>query len=243
MQVPYFARHYRAVTYDGRGNGRSDRPGHGDAYSEWEYAADLLAVLDATGADRAVLVECSSGAERILILAAEHPERVSGAVFIGPWVSLGVRLEESAYRWFDEDLDDHEGWAKYNRHYWLRDYRGFLEFFFAQCFPEPHSSKAIEDCVRWGLETTPETLILTQNAPELDEATTLDLCARLRCPVLVIHGDEDRICLPAQGAALAEATGGRLVTLEGSGHCPQARDPVRVNLMIREFVESLERSA
>jgi pimeloyl-ACP methyl ester carboxylesterase len=39
--------------------------------------------------------------------------------------------------------------------------------------------------------------------------------------------------------ALAEATGGALVVLEGAGHIPLARDPVKVNLLIREFVESL----
>ena len=51
-----------------------------------------------------------------------------------------------------------EGWAKYNSHYWQRDYLGFLEFFFAKCFNEPHSSKQIEDCIGWALETDPETL-------------------------------------------------------------------------------------
>ena len=40
----------------------------------------------------------------------------------------------------------------------------------------------------------------------------------------------------ATGAALAEATGGTLVTLEGAGHCPHARDPVKVNLLLRDFV-------
>ena len=40
-------------------------------------------------------------------------------------------------------------------------------------------------------------------------------------------------------AALAVATGGRLAVLEGGGHIPQARDPVKVNLLLREFVESL----
>ena len=34
---------------------------------------------------------------------------------------------------------------------------GFLEFFFAQMFTEPHSTKQIEDCVGWGLETDAET--------------------------------------------------------------------------------------
>ena len=59
--------------------------------------------------------------------------------------------------------------------------------------------------------------------------------------MLVLHGDEDAIRPHAQGAALAEVTGGKLVTLEGCGHCPQARHPVKVNLLIRDFVESLER--
>ena len=50
---------------------------------------------------------------------------------------------------------------------------GFLEFFFSQVFTEPHSTKPIEDCVGWGLETTGETLALTHLAPELqpEEAT------------------------------------------------------------------------
>ena len=51
-------------------------------------------------------------------------------------------------------------------HYWRRDYRGFLEFFFASSFPEPHSTKQIEDCVRWGLEGGAESLILAdEEAP------------------------------------------------------------------------------
>jgi pimeloyl-ACP methyl ester carboxylesterase len=41
------------------------------------------------------------------------------------------------------------------------------------------------------------------------------------------------------GAAAAELTGGRLVTIEAGGHCPQARHPVVVNLLIREFVDTL----
>jgi pimeloyl-ACP methyl ester carboxylesterase len=46
MQIPYLARHCRVVTFDGRGNGRSDRPVAG--YGEPEFAADALAVMNAT---------------------------------------------------------------------------------------------------------------------------------------------------------------------------------------------------
>ena len=80
MQIPYLARHGRVVTFDGRGNGRSDRPAAG--YDEREFAADALAVMDATATGRAVLVSLSRGAQRALLLAAEHSGRVSGAVSI-----------------------------------------------------------------------------------------------------------------------------------------------------------------
>jgi pimeloyl-ACP methyl ester carboxylesterase len=235
MQIPYLARHCRVVTFDGRGNGRSDRPPKG-GYDEREFAADALAVMDATETERAVLVSLSLGAQRGLILAAEHPERVGGAVFICPSVPFGEPVPgRQLYPW-NEELDTDEGWAKYNRYYWLRDYRGFLEFFFSQMFTEPHSTKPIEDCIGWALETTAETLVATQLRDWMDEDTARDLCSRLSCPVLVIQGSEDAITGPGRGIALAEETGGDLVVLEGSGHGPHVRDPVKVNLLLREFI-------
>jgi pimeloyl-ACP methyl ester carboxylesterase/predicted glycosyltransferase len=234
-QIAYLARHARVVTFDGRGNGRSDRPVTHDAYDEREFAADALSVLDATATPQAVLVSLSLGAQRALLLAAEHPGRVAGAVFIGPTLPIAPGHEARVAGSFTEPLESDEDWAKYNAHYWRRDYRGFLEFFFSQCLPEPHSTKPLEDCVGWGLETDPETLIRTQLAQALDADDVRDLCARVRCPVLVLHGKRDRITPHARGAALAAATGGTLVTLEGSGHLPHARDPVKVNLLLRDF--------
>src|SRR5439155_26175442 len=56
----------------------------------------------------------------------------------------------------------------------------------------------------------------------------------------VIQGSRDRITGPARGVELAQAIpGARLVVLEGSGHGPQGRDPVKVNLLIREFVDGV----
>jgi pimeloyl-ACP methyl ester carboxylesterase/predicted glycosyltransferase len=234
MQIPYLSRHCRVVAFDGRGNGRSDRPAEG--YGEREFAADALAVLDATGTASATLVSLSMGAQRGLVLAAEHPNCVDGAVFICPAVPLGGPVTGRGIDAWGEPLDTEEGWAKYNRYHWLKDYRGFLEFFFSQMFNEPHSTKPTEDCVGWGLETSPETLIATQLADSLDQDETLELCARVRCPVLVIQGTEDAITGKHGGVALAEATGGDLVLLEGSGHGPHVRDPVKVNLLLREFV-------
>ena len=97
-------------------------------------------------------------------------------------------------------------------------------------FSEPHSTRQIENGLEWASGTTGELLAKTQDAPALDPAQVRALARRVRCPVLVIHGDEDRITPYADGVALAEDTGGRLVTLEGSGHVPNGRDPVPVNL-------------
>ncbi len=234
-QIPYLARHCRVVTFDGRGNGRSDRPATAGAYAEREFAADALAVMDATATERAVIVGLSAGVLWGILLAAEHPERVAGAAFIDPGAPFATHLARATTP-FDEPLERYEGWEKYNRHYWLEHYRDFLEFFFGQVFTEPHSTKQIEDCVGWGLETDPETLALTYLGRELKDADEFArLCHRVACPVLVLHGTDDAVRPIVAGEQLAQETGGALVALEGSGHCPHARDPVRVNLLLRDF--------
>jgi predicted glycosyltransferase len=55
--------------------------------------------------------------------------------------------------------------------------------------------------------------------------------------MLVVHGTEDAVRPHGSGARLAELADSRLVSLEGSGHNPLARDPVKMNLLLRDFVE------
>ena len=239
MQVPYFARHWRVVTFDPPGNGRSDRPRDAAAYERSAVAEYAAAVLDAARVERAVVVSwCDMG--EALVLAAEHPERVSGVVFIAP--ALPVGKAEVAQFPFDEELDTDEGWAKENRHYWLRDWRGYVEFFISRMFTEPHSTKQIEDCVGWGLETDAETLLVSfrgWDTKELDPETTVELCARVRCPVLVVHGTEDELVEPERARAFASELGAPFVLLEGSGHGPHARDPAKINGLVRDFTEPI----
>jgi pimeloyl-ACP methyl ester carboxylesterase len=238
LQIPYLARHTRVVTFDGRGNGRSDRPTDPEAYREEEFAADALAVMDATATERAVLVALSRGAERSLLLAAHHPERVERIAFIAPALPVAPAVSRSgASRAFQETHDTYDGWLKFNRHYWVEHYQDFLDFFFARCLTEPHSTKPQEDTVGWGLETDASTLVATQLAPRLqDEADVRALLSRFECPILVIHGSDDDVRPWASGARFAELANGTLAVLEGSGHLPHARDPVKVNLLLRDFI-------
>ena len=233
-QVPYLARHFQVITVEGRGNGRADRPGTAEAYRDREYVDDAIAVLDATGVDRAVVVGLSVGGRHALQLAAWYPERAAGVV------AIGAALPWPMPPGFDETRDTYEGWGKANRHYWLADYRGWVEFFMSQVFTEPHSTKPHEDGVAWGLDTTAETLLLT--VPAVGEPGAADaeaICRQVRCPVLIVHGDQDGIVPYDIGVALARWTGGQMVTIHGGGHAPTLRDPVQVNLLIRNFAESV----
>ena len=81
MQIPFLARHTRVITFDPRGNGRSDRPTNYEAYTRPSSPPTPSRSLDAVGVDRAVIVGwCDMGES--LLLAAEHPERVAGLVLI-----------------------------------------------------------------------------------------------------------------------------------------------------------------
>ncbi len=230
MQLPYFARYFRVITYDPPGNGRSGRPATG--YDHDRAAAHALDVLDATATERASLVCLSRSAWYGLILAAEHPERIERLVLVG--AATAPRPLGSG---FYEIRDRYDGWEKYNAHYWCSHFGDFLEFFFERMFVEPHSTKQREDAVSWGLETTPEILIAT--VKERGCRTPLsDLMARVRVPTLIIHGTEDAIQPMANSEVLHAAIPGSVfVPFEGSGHAPHARDPVRFNVMVRDFLD------
>ncbi|USX54884.1 alpha/beta fold hydrolase [Lentzea sp. HUAS12] len=230
-QVPFLSRHFRVVTFDGRGSGESDRPVGGESYVDSECAEDAIAVLDATNTERAVLVALSRGDAWSVLAAAQHPGRVSGIVAIGPASGSLLGVQEQ------ERLSWESGDGPYSRQHWLNGgYDDFTEWFFARMFAEPHSTKQIEDAVRWAHEIEPATLVDT-TAGRLASASVEDACREVRCPVLVIHGTADLIRPHAIGERLAELTGGSLVLVDGAGHGVHARDPVRINLLIKDFVD------
>jgi pimeloyl-ACP methyl ester carboxylesterase len=245
-QVGHLARHHRVITYDGRGNGRSDRPSDPEAYADMELVEDGVAVLDATGTDQAVLVGLSMGGLWSLLFASRHPERVIAVATFGAAVPHLFDGETTAVDEpegrpsspFDAELDEYEGWAKYNRHHWVRDYDDFLPFCFRQVFVEPHSTKPVEDAIGWGHDTDGETLVHTRDGSTAiaDRAAAEAMCDSISCPLLIVHGTADAVIPYSNSVRLAELTGGTLVTVEGGGHSQPVREPVFVNRLLRDFV-------
>lgn len=240
------APHARVTTFDARGSGRSGRPRDPRAYAPTEIAADAVAVLDAVGAERAVVVGNSFGGVLGLLLAALHPDRVAALVLVGPTVDvvgddtapIGV-----AMRRFDTDLGPGEqGWARYNRHAWRRDFPGFVRWFVETASPEPQADGRREQIVAWGAAQDPEVLALTVAArtgvsPAEQAARFRALADRVSCPAVVVHGDRDAIVPPAWGAALAERLGATHIPLAGVGHCPHLTVPAALADVVADTLE------
>ncbi|WP_019179969.1 alpha/beta fold hydrolase [Microbacterium yannicii] len=241
-QIPFLARSFRVVVSDPRGNGGSGTPSSPEGYADRLMIDDAWAVLDAVGAEQAVLVGLCTGAGYVVLMAAEKPERVLGICAINPGLQLSPPLPHKVEFDFDEPRAAYEGWQKLNRHYWLQDWPDFADFFFGEMFPEPHSTKQRQDCVEWAMQTTPEAMIEAGYSPPYpgDEPETIAIAETVRCPVLVITGSLDRCQSPVRGVRLAELTAGEHVIIEGGGHLPQARDPVKVNLLLRDFVRRVD---
>ena len=222
--VPYLAQHFRVVVTDLRGNGRSDRPATPEAYAFDHYFADFVAVLDALQVDRAAVVGISATTMVALRLAAEQPARVSHLVIAGGYAARLLsdpQAVQAAQAVMQRMRDD---WPAY------------LDEFFTIVFSEPHSTKAYEDGVlRSGAATDGATV-----AMGLAGWLGTDMrqqASQVRCPTLVIHGDDDRRVPHAEGERIAALVpGARLLTIGGGGHLLQARDPVAFCRAVRDFV-------
>jgi len=239
-QLPYFSERFRCIAYDGRGNGKSDRPTDAAAYSLENYVADALAVMDATEAGNAILVGLSLGGMHASVLAAHYPERVKAAILVGTVASIGpANFPYLTNEHFETRRDRFEGWDKYNREHWMADYPDFVEHFVRHIHSEPHSTRQIEDGIDWAGETSGAVLVKTVEArtmpPPFDVSEAM--YRKIRCPLLIIHGDSDQIQSPARAQAVADVTGAEFVTIAGGGHNSLGRFPAKVNSLIVDFLD------
>ena len=242
-QIPDLARRHRVVTFDGRGSGRSGRPTTTADHTRPANVADIVAVLDATSTDRAVVVAHCHANWWAVDLAVAHPERVAALVAISPGVPYvgpsQPHWEAAAGAW-DEELDDPTGWALFNRHVITTEHRRWIEFFFGAQLVEPHSTKQFDDAVAWAMDSTGEILAASEEAQEITPPTREQFevqCRDIAVPTLVVHGDRDVCQHVDKGRAFAALTGADLMILDGGGHLSFARDPVRVNRAIVDFID------
>ena len=196
--------------------------------------------MDATGTERAVLVSLSRGAERSLHLAASHPERVDKLVFIapGPAAAAGypapegdAGVQRAARR---RTSAGRSGTATTGS----STTRTSSSSSSRSASPSRTRRSSARTASAGASRRTPRRWSRPSSHPGSRTRRACASCSPASsCPVLVIHGSDDAVRPCASGARLAELANGALTVLEGSGHLPHARDPVKVNLLLRDFIE------
>lgn len=208
------ARH-RVVRYDLRGFGRSEVD-----HVAFSNRADLVAVMDAAGLERAVLVGCSRAGSIVIDTTLEFPDRVSGLV----WVCGGIggadqeeTPEEEALGAREEALaeaKDFAGMADLDVETWI-DGRGR---------PDGQGPRAVRDLVR---RMTYETYVQEKpygDPAQLDPPAASRL-GELRVPVLAIVGTFD-MPGPAAHAALLGAAVPHVRRIDvDTAHLPNLEQP------------------
>ncbi|MCW3064507.1 MAG: alpha/beta hydrolase fold protein [Solirubrobacterales bacterium] len=222
---------HRVVLYDARGHGRSDPAPAPSAYGYDDLAADLVAVLDAVGIERAVLAGASMGAHTILRLALRQPERVAGLVVITP-------AHDPATFHDEQRLAD---WDRLSEGLRTGGVEGFVAAYDLDRVPSAWRDTVATvlrqrlaahehlDAVADALHVTPRSEPFTAIA---------DLAAITAPSVVVASGDEADPGHPfAVGAAYAETIPGARLVTEDEGKSPLAWQGGQLSRVIAELAE------
>jgi len=207
---------YVTVSYDHRGSGLSIcEP---DSITFENLVADAIAVLDAFGIERCVLAAESAGAQTALAVAARFPHRVSHLVIVDGMYARGIAVENDPFL---------AG---------LRSaYPATIERFVQLCVPEPES----EHIKAWGRKILARAesgaaIALRVVGSRTDVSPELE---RITQPVLVLHGELDKIVPLEAGKTLASALiNAELQVLDGCGHVPTLTRPKKVASAMRAFL-------
>lgn len=236
LQMRYFSRRHRCVTFAARGYPPSEVPQAVDAYSQRRAVDDIVAVMDAAGVDRAHAVGLSMGGFAALHLGLEHPQRALSLVVAGAGYGAekqyetyfrGVSLEVA--RQFEA-----QGSETFAKTYALgasrvqfqnKDPRGWQEF---AAMLGQHSALGSANTMRGVQARRP---------------SVYDLKERLKAmqvPTLVIVGDEDDHCLQPGIFLKKTVPACGLLILPKAGHTLNLEEPGHFNGFVDEFIGMVE---
>ena len=202
-QVPAFARHFRTITFDVRGERRLEN-GVGDLVGE------VVSLLDHLGIKKAHVMGTSLGGFVAQELALLRPDLVDRLVLVST-SSGGPGPETMSPR----ALSDMLGWGSFSAEGAIR--RG-LETATSEPYRAEHRDE-FEQLVGWRLADSPSDAAYYEQAMA---GAGFDLSrdvGHITSPTLVIHGAEDRYVPVANAAALAGAIpDAKLRVLDNAGH-------------------------
>ncbi len=219
-QVAALSQHHKLILWDMRGHGQSDYPEDAKAYSEAHTVGDIAALLDAVGANKAVVGGLSLGGYMSLAFYRAHPQRVSALLIIdtGP----GFKKDDAREVWNRRALDTADRFE--------RDGLDVLK-----SASRERSSVSHRDAT--GLAKAARGM-LTQR-----DARVIEVLPEIKVPSLVVVGAEDTPFLAASDYMAAKIPGARKVVIPAAGHAVNIDQPQAFIEAVLPFLEALQKPA
>jgi pimeloyl-ACP methyl ester carboxylesterase len=212
---------HRVVAFDSYGFGLSDRS-HPLQYGLALWARQAVDVLDALEIESAVVLGHSAGGAVAALLAADHPERFRGAVFVGH----GVAIDPAQFLPLIPGIG--EFWAARSE---------TLAVTFSD---REHHRRRMEAAYRIR-GTRAAFLVFVRRQYTIDGLRLLGAYEDIHIPVLQVHGTLDRSIPIDAGRQLgSRLTNSRFVAVSESGHHVHMDSPGRLAEEVLAFVAALE---
>jgi pimeloyl-ACP methyl ester carboxylesterase len=212
-QIEAFSKAFKLITWDMRGHGQSDYPEDQGAYSEAATVADMAALLDAVGADRAIIGGLSLGGYMSLAFNVAYAERVRGLLIVdtGP----GYRNDEAREGW---NANARRTGERYDSEGLGRLAAGSVEMRTSQ-----HRSAD-------GLAKAARGMLAQKDARVITSLPTIAV------PSVVVVGANDTPFLAASDYMAAKIPGAKKVVIPDAGHAANIDQPEAFNAAILTFL-------
>jgi pimeloyl-ACP methyl ester carboxylesterase len=219
-QVAALSKHHKLVLWDMRGHGQSDYPDDPAAYSEALTVADIAALLDAVGAERAIVGGLSLGGYMSLAFYRTHPERVRALLIIdtGP----GFKKDDARAAW---NKRAHDTGDRFDRE--------GLDVL--KSLSRERSSVSHRDAS--GLARAARGM-LTQR-----DARVIESLPHIKVPSLVVVGADDTPFLAASDYMAAKIPEAAKVVIPAAGHAVNIDQPQAFIDAVLPFLDGLPRGA
>jgi pimeloyl-ACP methyl ester carboxylesterase len=215
-QIEALSKHHKLVLWDMRGHGRSDYPSDPAAYSEALTVADMAALLDEVGANRAIVGGLSLGGYMSLAFYRAHPERVSALLIIdtGP----GFKKDDARETWNKRAHDTGDRFE--------REGLAVLKSASRERATVSHRDAS-------GLARAARGM-LTQR-----DARVIELLPNIKVPSLVVVGGDDAPFLAASDYMAAKIPGAKKVVIPAAGHAVNIDQPQAFIAAVLPFLDGL----
>lgn len=216
----------RALAVTQRGHGDATKPS--DGYAVTDFAADLVAFLDALELPTTVIVGHSAGSGIAMRFAIDHPDRTRGLVMLGAPPSTGG--SEASRAFWDEKLAS------------LTDpvedalVRGMVE----QMLVEPVDAGLIEAAIVEGRKVPAFVWRAAFESRWRGDGEYGEQLEAISAPTLVVWGDRDaRYPRDQTDTLVARIPRATLLVYSGAGHLLYLEEPERLAADVSRFVASL----